>query len=84
MCTVHSAAQIAHDWTVERLACLLGTVSHVVKMQFKAPSSRGSKLGDIAVGGFEIAHYLHHAVSGSTLVTDLLLHDTPPERQLCC
>ena len=60
--------QIAHDWTVECLACLLGTVCHVVKTQFKVTASRGSKHGDI-----EIAHYLHHASGASNLVIDFCM-----------
>ena len=67
-CTAHSAAQIAHDWTVERLACLLRTVGHVVKTQFKVTASRGRKRGDI-----EIAHYLHHAAGGRSLILDFCM-----------
>ena len=64
---LHSAAQIAHDWTVERLACLQRTVGHVVRTQFKVTASRGSKRGDI-----EILQYLHHAAGGRNLVINLL------------
>jgi hypothetical protein len=49
--TAHSAVQIAHDrdWTAERLACLLRTVGHVVRTQFRVTASRGRRAVSVEI-----------------------------------